>query len=747
MTYFSRFAVAAAAFLFSVLALVSFRANASAIDWRVAVGFAPFQGLVGADGPGPEQTSDFWLPRYSQATGAESFVDWYARIVLTAGGSPQSPFAPYASGKLIGPWIKKGAENLTHGLEDWKLTCGTECYRPAYVHPKKAEVIARITDPALAGSCEWREQASGRVLATAPCDTVVRFAAPLHQEGSRNTAEHFVCVMSTSGARACESISPHQLVIVGLGDSFSAGEGNPDIPTRWPAKNVARSSYSWLRDYSAPAQWFDDRCHRSFWNNQTYQAMAMASADHHRLVTFLNYSCSGAAIYDGMLVPQWNTPGQGGGCSNINELYKAARCRIAHSQVRQAVADLCEAKVISDSDDLDALQQQALKDASAMNRRVAGSVHLMESFKFYNAHDPTWRHTGSDVTEEMDHLDIGTCPEDRFLKPNIVLLSMGGNDIGFGPLIRWALIPTEGTGKWGGVEAIILLEGVRRASAVCPAALGHDQFGCALYDDTLINDLPGRYSTLMAAFRTVLHVPPDAVFVTGYPDPLRLHAPDPIEFCDDEGNNSVHHNNDWDAIHALLPHSVLAGAGKIVRIPIDSNNLPLNITGRQAGYVYNSTLVNLRRALESIAATERFHLAATAADAFVGHAYCASPPPPGRELERWLPSTAGLAWGADKCDHNPACWKPYTPMARFVRTANDSFLTEASRRGDAIAGLMHPTAQGQAAIADTLASLIDARPHDGADSGSFAVHAAAETGSIANVEDSAREPRSQRSSQ
>ena len=56
----------------------------------------------------------------------------------------------------------------------------------------------------------------------------------------------------------------------------------------------------------------------------------------------------------------------------------------------------------------------------------------------------------------------------------------------------------------------------------------------------------------------------------------------------------------------------------------------------------------------------------------------------------------------------PTTWEAYEPRARWLRTPNDSLLTEAVSLRDgeildeALGGTIHPTAQGQAAVADEL---------------------------------------------
>src|SRR5262249_34692758 len=69
-------------------------------------------------------------------------------------------------------------------------------------------------------------------------------------------------------------------LVVSVGDSYAAGEGNPAI----------------ARNGSTPAQWEDKRCHRSHWSGPMQAAFALENADPHSSVTFLSFACSGATI-------------------------------------------------------------------------------------------------------------------------------------------------------------------------------------------------------------------------------------------------------------------------------------------------------------------------------------------------------------------------------------------------------------------------------------------------------------------
>lgn len=88
-----------------------------------------------------------------------------------------------------------------------------------------------------------------------------------------------------------EKIQVEDKLIVAMGDSFSAGEGNPHmqyriIPTR------ARPTYFW-----------DDRCHRSLLSGPALAAAIYSRKNRKKSVSFLHYGCSGASVDDGLVHP------------------------------------------------------------------------------------------------------------------------------------------------------------------------------------------------------------------------------------------------------------------------------------------------------------------------------------------------------------------------------------------------------------------------------------------------------------
>jgi hypothetical protein len=84
-----------------------------------------------------------------------------------------------------------------------------------------------------------------------------------------------VTVMASPGTyTAAVSGVAKDFLVVGLGDSYSSGEGNPDVPA------------SGLR-------WEDAGCHRSHFSPAALAALQLEQSDPHSTVTFLSAACTG----------------------------------------------------------------------------------------------------------------------------------------------------------------------------------------------------------------------------------------------------------------------------------------------------------------------------------------------------------------------------------------------------------------------------------------------------------------------
>lgn len=611
----------------------------SRIQWRVEAGFAPFAWTVK-----PDETSKHWLPNRGKKD-FETFDEWYMRLSNT--GITKSPYSDF----FVPPPIGKGSP--------WNAVAGH--YRDEYSRPTEVTIRAWVTG--LRGQCEWKVQSS-KVAQLKPvsfdCEAEAELLVPL------SGAE--ITVTSAGSATITESVAIDHRVVVGMGDSYASGEGNPDIPTRWRNEVPKEKTYNWFNPKSDDflvandAQWFDTACRRSFWSHQTYTAMRLAAENPHRLVTFLHYACSGAEIFDGMLVRQKRIPGIKG--------------LVPRSQLAAAVLDLCH------SGNIVARSNLINEFAKNVKKKSQGFFKMNN----YNRHG----------------LDLRECGGKQRI-PDLVLISIGGNDAGFAQLAAWAILPVE-------VRSDILnvFYGIGlKSEIVCPIESDVYMKGkCKRSDDDLINQIERRYALLGEAVKNLIKVTPDKVVITSLPDPLRLDSVSG-KVCSDEGR-VVNYNNAWDGARGFLkkhnfPHrwqfNVTEYEAKILAVRTERKNKTLA----------EGTLTKLRAAVSLGATSNGFIFASDTSEAFVGHGWCE---PSKNDLPIALPSSSPNEWHCDGTIKGPACWRAYHPAKRYTRTLNDSLLTQASSRGDGINGALHPTAQGQAAIATRLIKYVNRRAWD-----------------------------------
>lgn len=230
-------------------------------------------------------------------------------------------------------------------------------------------------------------------------------------------------------------------LIVAIGDSYGAGEGVPHVLRRPPMSRGNRGR---------PAGWWDQRCHRSLFAGASLAAANRAERAPTDSVTFLSYACSGATIDEGLL-----------------GTYQG---RETAGQVRETLAE-----------------HGIGLDALPPGERPFGGWHL-----------PPQVDQAAAALCPVARVD-GACPTSP-RRPDYVILSTGGNEIGFGPAVA------------------------KFAMGCGPACL-----------EELRGNLGKRFAELsdgydrLAVALNGLH--PHAVIATAYPDPSRRE--DGKTFCDD----------------------------------------------------------------------------------------------------------------------------------------------------------------------------------------------------------------------
>lgn len=490
-------------------------------------------------------------------------------------------------------------------------------------------------------NCEWRIGSAEPIVA--PCEDPVTASVPYPQGATVSVA--------VSGEQGIATeIAVKDLLIVGLGDSFASGEGNPDVPVQFSADRRYKNLYPRRarNDGSGEAQWLDETCHRSLYGHQLRAALQVGIENPHSAVTFLGYACSGAAVTEGLLGPQEyvdyvSTAGEAGGQSQVRAVSGSKK----DTQLRWLLSELCATKP--------------------------------------ERNDGLW-----------------TCPDGQFRRNvDFLLLSVGGNDIGFSDLVAWTTLRDNTSTK---------------IAKFLGATVSPKQFA-----ENMRNILPEAYAKLAKAIEFAVPLraeggvyDPSRVVLTAYPDILEDEngaiCPAGTEEGEDEESYAANQSLD------LWQGWLVVRKGKLERT--------------------HEQLAQLHDRMAELAGDHGWTFATRAYGdkPFRGHGFCArSTTPDGNPAEQLSVPCWSKAGG--KCQSNwsgkEGVWQPFNPQTenypyalrqRWVRTFNDAYMTinkKVLNRSGQIdedgssavfsetTGAMHPTAEGHAAMADAI--LIDLR--------------------------------------
>ncbi|MBO0766145.1 MAG: hypothetical protein J2P50_16365 [Hyphomicrobiaceae bacterium] len=511
--------------------------------------------------------------------------------------------------------------------------------RSDYLNPKSHLVRASLKglEDAPTVDCTWLTAPAGHggrgTAVTLPCDTEVKFEIPYPagawikvEIGGRQVAEMMARV--------------NDVFIVGMGDSFAAGEGNPDVPVRLsPTRSVdyddGDDAKAALRGYPARvgswraigdmdfieenARWLDQACHRSLYSHQLRVALQLAIEDPHRAVTFVGVACSGAETVSGLFLR-----------------YKG----------NEWVPNPPEFSQIS-----------AVADAQCGGR--ARDQELPEAY-----------HMKGRIPELKGGLVLRKCDADVARKIDLLLLSIGGNDIGFARLVANAVLADSSM--------------LRKVGGWFGQVYGFAEAGKHL------DQLDDRLKAVNRAVHWQLQIPwseSDRVIFTGYP---------PMALLDDGSSPCP----DGNAGMTVLPDFFLSeNKAREGNTAAERLHATMQDAARQHGW----TFVESHRAV------------------FRGRGICTATTDEPATLadEMRLPRLVEGEW----TPYNPSEWRAYAPRKRWFRTPNDAFMTGNFHVPQSLltkvlksqklnwvqpllaslySGAFHPTAEGQAAIADAV---------------------------------------------
>jgi hypothetical protein len=529
---------------------------------------------------------------------------------------------------------------------DWQRNRYVCRERPDYLHPKSHMVLARLEglDDAQTVDCTWVTSPQGKRepparAVTLPCDTPVQLGVS-YPDGAWIAVEIGGRKVAEVAARVTD------LFIVGMGDSYASGEGNPDVPVRFSPERTTDYGFGGnktpLTGYPARigdwkaigdkkfieenARWLDQACHRSLYSHQLRAALQIAVEDPHRAVTFVGLACSGAETTFGLFLE-----------------YKGNEW-VPYPPDLPQISAAAEAQC---------------------GGKGARNYDLPEAY-----------HISGRIPELQGGLVLKKCDAKQARKIDLLLLSIGGNDVGFSRLVANAVLSDQSIlrrlGGWFGE-----VHGFAEASAQ-------------------LDRLDDRLKSVNRALHNLLHIPwpeSDRVILTAYP---------PMAILDD-GKTAC---PDGQAGMTVLSEFSLSEAkAREGNVAAERLNAIMQESARQHAWTF----------AEQHRAT------------FRGRGLCAgfSDAPWTMADELRVPRKTNGAWDP----FNPSEWRAYAPRQRLFRTPNDAYMTGNFHVAESLmqkvlknqgygwvqlllasvySGAFHPSAEGQAAIADAVVA--QARP-------------------------------------
>jgi hypothetical protein len=276
-------------------------------------------------------------------------------------------------------------------------------YDDNLLHLKTRKVELRIVRLAVSrvATCEWSRWVPDRSKDgenKGAWSQISDKCGPITQEVQVDDEQKFrVVIKAGTVIRNAEAVvKVKDIFIAVLGDSYASGEGNPHS---W--------IQPWYQSIAHPAIWWDNRCHRSLAASPVQAAMRLAHTNKKASITFLSFACSGAEIRQGIL-------GKFSGRETVFQINGAWRNRSVNSENPDAGV-------------LTAPLESAAYQSNSQPRPVEHQL------------DP-----------QIDALKREMCAKGPCRHPDILIVSVGGNDIGFGEIASelFGGTPEGGIQKW-----------------------------------------------------------------------------------------------------------------------------------------------------------------------------------------------------------------------------------------------------------------------------------------------------------
>ncbi len=654
----NHFLKAAVVAMLSVLAAgpqaVAQDAPISGIDWQVqdrfrffadAATFAPHQAAAEAFAALDAPADEFGRKRIgAEWVGPVLFAErQLAQVALEAGHDGWAARAWLDTDGTFTCW-SPGYRRVRGSCVEDKGEAGSRLF------PRQVRISARLGGMGAAlfagKQCAWFIHTGGdqdwRRVTDAGCAGAAALTAPVNQQFSLLAQ---VLDPASPGGVMTQVTAVYQevkaRVIIGLGDSYGSGEGNPDYPANYSKSRTVAGTLRPLPT-SLP-RWLDPACHRSVYSHQQRIAMQLAAENRQSVVSYLGYACSGATIPD---------------------IVEGTDTETAH---------------------VEPVSQASLRDAG-----VSKGVGTVLAQAGWSQLDHAVRDLCADEGAATAERPLKGCVQWR-AKPDLVLLSVGGNDIGFANVVKWAMAGTA-------VAKVRFLSGAETPETMLARAQGKaDLANCSNDDAGRQCRLSNRYASLAVAIENRLGLLDRSKVVTGpYPDPMSSET------------------------------GLVCGAG------------PVN-AGADAEHFVSTADERLRRLQQALFEGKNLTNAMKQAVSRTGWTWTDALSWAGAFDRRGVCATAGAP--ADALAHLQLVngeWQPVAPSAmpayasrqRWFRTFNDSILMQfyvtrveqLSRNPRqpvdyhyqaGISGYFHPTAEGQAVMADMLLNAARCQLWDG----------------------------------
>jgi len=535
----------------------------------------------------------------------------------------------------------------------------------------------------------WQPRVAGgktetRILPCAQTLTIPRVPYAVDRERSGVT----VAVRLPDGRSfADNSVIVEDLLIAGLGDSFASGESNPDRPvvfspyrqmtydpvnlrdevatrslkrTEQPAYGLASGDTAAdpktlprrlmedeekglqykvaSRDFAEAfarrdAQWMSADCHRSQYGYPFRVAMQLTLENRHRAVTLVHLACTGSEVTNGLFLEK-----------DAREQFDKPNSKTVPAQFDQLADLTCRG------------------GKAARTRTVSYTL-------------PVFDHGSSSVTTRS--VPMRWCPPEARKRPiDVVLLSIGGNDVGFSALAYYAISES--------------------ASAVAPiaAVIGSSiRFGADV-SRVYLGVLDERLKAVKDALNDGFGVTPSQVVQTAY-EPLQ-----------------------YDETGALCGMRPTLGVDVHPKLRISRERIQeaSAVQAELNAKLECSADASRRRDCGSLATGRGtgFKLVTDHVAKFAKRGICARDPRTANVDGTMMAMPRKIGSG-DFAPYNPAYALPYGHRWRLFHTPNDAFLTaNTHKEGVSLfdimqpayaalySGAMHPTAEGHAIVADSV---------------------------------------------